>query len=117
MNPTGLPSLQLDASPTGATSAYLRSVRRAGESSAHVARNRKPLNILVIPIGSHGDVHPMVGVAEAMSKRGHRVTVLTNEHFEPLVRRAGLAFESLATDAEVEDGIRQGDRAADRPDV
>jgi UDP:flavonoid glycosyltransferase YjiC (YdhE family) len=58
------------------------------------------LNVLVIPVGSHGDVHPMVGVGEAMAKRGHRVTVLTNDHFGPMVRRAGLEFESLATEEE-----------------
>jgi rhamnosyltransferase subunit B len=51
-------------------------------------------------MGSHGDVHPLVGIAQAMSNRGHRVTVLSNDHFEPLVRRAGLGFESLATEEE-----------------
>jgi rhamnosyltransferase subunit B len=62
--------------------------------------HRRPLNVLVIPVGSHGDVHPLVGVGAALAGRGHRVTVLTNDHFEPLVRRAGLPFESIATDEE-----------------
>jgi len=52
---------------------------------------------LLIPIGSSGDVHPFVGIGIALQSRGHRVTVVTNEYFEPLIRRAGLAFGQLGT--------------------
>lgn len=35
-----------------------------------------------------------------LRQRGHRVTVVTNEHFAPLVKKAGLEFASIGTDAE-----------------
>jgi rhamnosyltransferase subunit B len=59
-----------------------------------------PLHAALVAVGSHGDVHPFVGLGVRLLSRGHRVTVLTNEHFEPLVRAAGLGFASIGTDAE-----------------
>ncbi|MDR3636522.1 MAG: glycosyltransferase [Isosphaeraceae bacterium] len=58
------------------------------------------LHAILIPIGSAGDVHPFVGLGTALRKRGHRVTVVTNGHFGPLVRRAGLDFVELGTEDE-----------------
>jgi rhamnosyltransferase subunit B len=55
------------------------------------------LKVLLTPIGSHGDVHPFVGMGMELAQRGHRVIVITNEHFQPLVERAGLEFASFAT--------------------
>jgi UDP:flavonoid glycosyltransferase YjiC (YdhE family) len=56
------------------------------------------LNILLIPLGSAGDVHPFTGVGVALRQRGHRVTVITNRHFEPLIRRVGLEFVEFGTE-------------------
>jgi UDP:flavonoid glycosyltransferase YjiC (YdhE family) len=50
------------------------------------------LDFLLISIGSHGDVHPFVGLGSTLRSRGHRVTMITNPHFEPLVRKCGLDF-------------------------
>src|SRR5688500_6578486 len=47
------------------------------------------MHFIVIAIGSHGDVHPMLGVARALRQRGHRVTFVASGYFEHLVRRAG----------------------------
>src|SRR5215217_4867358 len=55
------------------------------------------LNALLIAVGSHGDVHPFVGLGLALRARGHDVTVAANPHFEPLVRRVGLGFAPLGT--------------------
>lgn len=60
------------------------------------------MNALLIAIGSHGDVHPFVGLGLALRARGHDVTVVTNPHFEPLVRRVGLDFSPLGTREEYE---------------
>jgi UDP:flavonoid glycosyltransferase YjiC (YdhE family) len=49
------------------------------------------MRVLLVPFGSHGDVHPFVGLGQALRARGHRVTFLINEYFGPLVR--GLGFE------------------------
>jgi rhamnosyltransferase subunit B len=50
------------------------------------------LDILLITIGSHGDVHPFVGIGRTLAARGHRVRVATNPHFGPMIERAGLSF-------------------------
>ena len=55
------------------------------------------MNALLIAIGSHGDVHPFLGIGSALRARGHDVTVVTNSHFEPLVRKVGLGFASVGT--------------------
>lgn len=56
------------------------------------------MNVILIPIGSSGDVYPFVGLGTALRERGHRVTVATNGHFAPLVARAGLEFVELGTE-------------------
>jgi UDP:flavonoid glycosyltransferase YjiC (YdhE family) len=58
------------------------------------------MRALLIPIGSYGDVNPFIGLGRALRARGHEVLVATNEHFEPLLRQAGLEFISLGTQAE-----------------
>jgi len=48
-------------------------------------------------VGSHGDVHPFVGLGARLRERGHRVTAIVNPFFEPLARRAGLDVVPLGT--------------------
>jgi rhamnosyltransferase subunit B len=56
------------------------------------------MHALVIAIGSHGDVHPMLGIATALRERGHRVTFVASGYFEPLARNAGFDdFVALGT--------------------
>jgi UDP:flavonoid glycosyltransferase YjiC (YdhE family) len=58
------------------------------------------MTILLIPLGSHGDVHPLVGIGIRLRQRGHRVRVIVNEHFESLLRGAELEMVTMGTDAE-----------------
>jgi UDP:flavonoid glycosyltransferase YjiC (YdhE family) len=58
------------------------------------------LNILLVSIGSLGDVHPFVGVGQALRERGHCVTLLANDCYAHLARRAGFDFTSLGSQAE-----------------
>jgi UDP:flavonoid glycosyltransferase YjiC (YdhE family) len=58
------------------------------------------MKALLVPLGSAGDVHPFVGLGAALKARGHEVTIITNEHFGPLVRHQGLEFVPLGTEAE-----------------
>jgi UDP:flavonoid glycosyltransferase YjiC (YdhE family) len=67
------------------------------------------MHALLIPLGSHGDVHPFVGLGLALKARGHRVTVATNEHFAPLVERCGLAFEPVGTEEQYRQAIEDPD--------
>lgn len=50
------------------------------------------MDFLLLTIGSHGDVHPFVGIGRALRERGHIVRLVTNEAFRELVERAGLDF-------------------------
>ena len=55
------------------------------------------MRILMIPVGSAGDVHPHVGIGLALQRRGHDVSVLTSAYFEPLLSRVGLPLVPLGT--------------------
>ncbi len=48
--------------------------------------------ILLMPFGSHGDVHPFVGLGLALRSRGHDVTFVVNGYFRELVERVGLTY-------------------------
>lgn len=67
------------------------------------------MHVLLIPIGSHGDVHPFVGLGVALRARGHRATLITNEHFAPLAAAAGLEFRPLGSEAEFTRAINNPD--------
>lgn len=53
------------------------------------------MDILLIAVGSHGDVHPFVGIGRALTARGHQVRVAANEHFAAMIGKAGLGFIQL----------------------
>jgi rhamnosyltransferase subunit B len=55
------------------------------------------MHILLFALGSSGDVHPVLGLATALRARGHRATVATNPHFQPLVERLNLPFVPIGT--------------------
>jgi len=55
----------------------------------------RSLHFLLATIGSAGDVHPFVGIGQALQRRGHRVSIITGGYFAPLIERAGLEFVEL----------------------
>ena len=63
----------------------------------------------LVVIGSHGDVLPFVAIGVELRRRGFSVTLASAEPFEPLCRRQGLGFESLATTAEFDSLISHAD--------
>jgi UDP:flavonoid glycosyltransferase YjiC (YdhE family) len=67
------------------------------------------MNILLIPIGSHGDVHPFVSLGLALQGRGHQVTVITNPHFAGLATSRGLSFIPLGTEQDYHETIENPD--------
>src|SRR4051812_1750175 len=67
------------------------------------------MHAILVAVGSHGDVHPFVGLGLKLRGRGHRVTIATNEQFAPLIQRVGLEFHSIATDEKFREGIRDAD--------
>lgn len=55
------------------------------------------MHALLLTLGSYGDVHPFVGIGSALRERGHRVTLLTNDHFRSLAESHGLEFVPVGT--------------------
>ena len=55
------------------------------------------MRVLVVPVGSAGDVHPFVRIALELQSRSHDVTVVTNAYFAPLIERVGLDLEPIGT--------------------
>ena len=55
------------------------------------------MNVLLLTIGSAGDVHPFIGLGLALKRRGHRVKVITNPYFGDAVARCGLELVPLGT--------------------
>jgi UDP:flavonoid glycosyltransferase YjiC (YdhE family) len=64
------------------------------------------MNVLITPVGSAGDNYPFIGVGIELARRGHRVTVISNDHFGPLIERSGLEFISVGTVEEFDEIIR-----------
>ena len=56
------------------------------------------MTVLVLTIGTHGDVRPHVALARGLSDAGHAVTVGTSPRYRPLVEAQGLAFAPLSDD-------------------
>jgi rhamnosyltransferase subunit B len=55
------------------------------------------MKILLVGMGSTGDVHPLVGLGLALRRRGHEVTLIAAGFFEGLARQVGLGFAPFAT--------------------
>lgn len=55
------------------------------------------MNVLLVAMGSHGDVHPFIGIGLALRARGHRVSVIANAYFGPLIESLGLSFLAVGT--------------------
>lgn len=53
--------------------------------------------VVLVPVGSAGDVHPFVGVGVSLRDRGHDVAVVANPHFRPFIERVGLRCVALGT--------------------
>ncbi|MEJ2245446.1 MAG: glycosyltransferase, partial [Acidobacteriota bacterium] len=67
------------------------------------------MTILVIALGSAGDVHPNVGLALALKRRGHRVVLVTSIVFAPLAQLENIEMHSLGTEQEFYDAVRDPD--------
>ena len=63
-------------------------------------------HIILPTIGSAGDVHPVIGLGQGLRQRGHAVTIITNAHFEPLIRRMGLGFRPLGTATQYREAVK-----------
>lgn len=58
------------------------------------------MHIIVIAVGSSGDVHPLLGLGRTFAKQGHRVSFCTSPAFVEVVERCGLRFLPFGTKEE-----------------
>ncbi len=56
-----------------------------------------PLSIVIMLVGSRGDVQPFIPIGRRLAAR-HRVRIATHREFRPLVEQAGLEFYPLGGD-------------------
>ncbi|MER2269648.1 glycosyltransferase [Methylobacterium oxalidis] len=61
------------------------------------------MRVLLVAIGSHGDVLPFLALAAELDRRGHAVTLAAPAPFAPMAERAGLGFHPLGTRADYAD--------------
>ncbi len=55
------------------------------------------MHYIFSPFGSAGDIHPMVGLARELQKRGHEITFVVSGYFQELVEQCGFKFVPLGT--------------------
>lgn len=68
-----------------------------------------PLGIWIATGGSHGDVHPFLGIGRELRRRGHDVTLSVHPHFRGDVEAAGLRHFSLGEHIDFEAVLRNPD--------
>lgn len=56
------------------------------------------MRILMLTVGSAGDVHPFIGIGMQLLAAGHQVRLVANPHFQDRIVGSGLGFEPLGTE-------------------
>jgi UDP:flavonoid glycosyltransferase YjiC (YdhE family) len=56
------------------------------------------MNVLILTVGTMGDVAPYTGLGRRLADAGHHVAIATHDRYAGLVREAGLEFRSVPTD-------------------
>ena len=67
------------------------------------------MRVLLAPVGSHGDVHPFIGLGLGLQARGHRITLIASEVFGDLAEHHGFEFAPSITRDEYERTIANPD--------
>lgn len=55
------------------------------------------MHVILVAVGSAGDVHPFVGLGLGLAARRHRVTLMAAGYFEPLARKVGFDFAPIVS--------------------
>ena len=61
------------------------------------------IRFLINPMGSHGDVDPLLAIGRELLGRGHEVIVLTNETYGELVESLGMQFVQVGSIQDMQD--------------
>jgi rhamnosyltransferase subunit B len=65
--------------------------------------------VILLPVGSHGDVHPFAAIGQALKRRGHDITMITAEPFRTVAESNGFEFVPMLTDQEYRDLMNHPD--------
>jgi rhamnosyltransferase subunit B len=57
-----------------------------------------PLQVIIVVLGSGGDVYPMMALGAPLVARGHQVHFVSSPHFGARARAAGFTFHACATE-------------------
>lgn len=60
-----------------------------------------PLQIVMLIVGTRGDVQPFIAIGKRLQKYGHRVRLATHSNFKEFVVSAGLEFYPLGGDPKI----------------
>ena len=63
-------------------------------------------HILILAVGSAGDVYPFIVIGQALRARGHAVTLVATANFQERVERAGLRFVSGLSQDELDASVQ-----------
>lgn len=75
-------------------------------STADVAPSPRRRDVLLVAVGSSGDVHPFAGLGAALAARGHRVSLVTAGYFRGLAERLGIECIDPLPDVDFAEMIR-----------
>ena len=67
------------------------------------------MRVLLLPAGSAGDVNPFAGLARALARRGHEVTVASNAHFHGLFDTPDISWVEIGDEDLFERAVRHPD--------
>jgi rhamnosyltransferase subunit B len=67
------------------------------------------MHAILVSVGTDGDIYPYLGLGARLRARGHRVTLVANEHFRALTGEHGLTFRALVSDEETQDLLANPD--------
>lgn len=66
-------------------------------------------SFLLFPVGSSGDVNPFLGLALELTRRGHDVELVLNEHFAPWAERLGLRHRVVGSAQDYREALEHPD--------
>src|SRR3954468_9385451 len=68
-----------------------------------------PLQVVIVALGSGGDVYPMIALGAGLAARGHQVHLVSSPHFGPPARAAGLTFHACASEEDERRALEEPD--------
>ncbi|KAF3322181.1 sterol 3-beta-glucosyltransferase UGT80A2 isoform X2 [Carex littledalei] len=99
--PTNLEPVPILESPDpGPTDIYIETAEEEVLDGTDI-QFRPPMNIVILIVGTRGDVQPFVAIGKSLQYYGHRVRLATHANFKEFVLNAGLEFYPLGGDPKI----------------